>query len=798
MNHVISGLVKLTATSVLVASLTACGGAEDRKLKYLEKGKTYLSEKNYDKARIEIKNVLQIDPKFADAFYLMGQLEEKNKELVKAMSNYKKAIELDPKHVEAKVKLATIYVIAGTENYLNDAGDLLLEVKKIQPDYPEADLVLSTIKYKVGSKSDAVKELEAIAQSNPNLVEAISLLSSIYLTDKKEAEAIKLLLKGVSDNPENITLRMSLSKLFTQNKKYSDAEKLIVESVKIEPENYSLQVALSSFYVISKQFDKAEEVLRNAIKQDDEDVQRYLVLVQMLAANVSIKKADEELIEFIQAKPELYELKFSQVKFYESIGKRSQLKDILKKIIAEKEYDVEGVKARTLIAKYLLEEGDMEGAKVYVNETLAEHPNNTDALLIRSKLDLAGLDAIAAINGLRSVIKSEPKNAEASLLLARAYELNKESLLAEDEFKKAIEANPVNAITHINYARYLASKGRMDESINVVDKALTYFKDSYDLMDVKLKILAAQGKEAEVVSLLNVMEQVASTKAEVNLTRGKYYLSKKQYSQAVEEFEKSYKKSQNKYESLKLIVKVYAVSGQKEKAYSRLQSHIDNGETEAFAYQLLGELDVFSGKLDDARAKFELAIKSADTWFLPYTRLAEIYIKENNDEQAIKLYQAAIKKIDNKVQVQVLLAALYERGNEFSKAMTVYEEILNENQGNRLAINNYASLLLDYGNVSDVSKAQNLLKGFEKLQQPAFLDTLAWSYAKAGDYSKAVELLKPIVDKMPKIGVFRYHLGYALYYMGDKAAAKSHLEIAASSEQKFFGKDKAEELLKSI
>lgn len=55
MKHLISGLTKLTAASILVVALSACGGAEDRKAKYVEKGKVYLAEKNYDKARIEIK-----------------------------------------------------------------------------------------------------------------------------------------------------------------------------------------------------------------------------------------------------------------------------------------------------------------------------------------------------------------------------------------------------------------------------------------------------------------------------------------------------------------------------------------------------------------------------------------------------------------------------------------------------------------------------------------------------------------------------------------------------------------------
>lgn len=97
-----------------------------------------------------------------------------------------------------------------------------------------------------------------------------------------------------------------------------------------------------------------------------------------------------------------------------------------------------------------------------------------------------------------------------------------------------------------------------------------------------------------------------------------------------------------------------------------------------------------------------------------------------------------------------------------------------------------------------LKKALELSKAFEKSKEPALLDTLGWAYAKSGDNLKAVEILKHVVDSEPKAAIFRYHLGYALYYTGDKAAAKSHLEIAVSSDQKFAGKDKAAELLKNI
>ena len=58
----LKSLVLMLAASLLIA----CGGKEERKAKYLERGKAYFEEQNFDKARVEFKNVLQIDPKTAE------------------------------------------------------------------------------------------------------------------------------------------------------------------------------------------------------------------------------------------------------------------------------------------------------------------------------------------------------------------------------------------------------------------------------------------------------------------------------------------------------------------------------------------------------------------------------------------------------------------------------------------------------------------------------------------------------------------------------------------------------------
>jgi cytochrome c-type biogenesis protein CcmH/NrfG len=103
-------LQRLLIVALIVGLLSACGGKEERKAKHLEKGKSYLAEKNYDKAKIELKNVLQIDPKDANGYLFPGQIEEKQQNWAEAFGAYKKASELDPELIETRVRMAKFYL----------------------------------------------------------------------------------------------------------------------------------------------------------------------------------------------------------------------------------------------------------------------------------------------------------------------------------------------------------------------------------------------------------------------------------------------------------------------------------------------------------------------------------------------------------------------------------------------------------------------------------------------------------------------------------------------------------------
>ena len=70
--------VALGLVVVLAVGSGGCGGPEERKAKYRLRAQEYFQQGNYPKARVELRNVLQIDPKDVDAYFLYARLRKKN------------------------------------------------------------------------------------------------------------------------------------------------------------------------------------------------------------------------------------------------------------------------------------------------------------------------------------------------------------------------------------------------------------------------------------------------------------------------------------------------------------------------------------------------------------------------------------------------------------------------------------------------------------------------------------------------------------------------------------------------
>jgi len=100
---------------------SACTDSDKQVNSHTERGIDFIENQQPEKARIEFKNVLQIDPLNGKAYYYLGHLEEQRGELASAIRNYTRSLDLNPKLIEPHISLGEFYLFkAGALKNNND------------------------------------------------------------------------------------------------------------------------------------------------------------------------------------------------------------------------------------------------------------------------------------------------------------------------------------------------------------------------------------------------------------------------------------------------------------------------------------------------------------------------------------------------------------------------------------------------------------------------------------------------------------------------------------------------------
>lgn len=787
-----------TATVVLVGLLvlSGCGGKEQRMAKYMEKGKTYLANEDYDKARVEIKNVLQIDPKYAEAYFVAGQIEEKVQAWPKAFGNYLKTTELDPNHLPAKVKLGRLYLLSGD---MAKTEQLIKEVLAKQPTHAGGRTLKAALLVRKGDIEAGIREVSQVVESDPTQVEAVSLLATLFNKKGDETQAKAVLEKGIKSNPKEIALRFELATLAIKRKDLAAAEGLYREIVALEPKRLQHRLVLASFYARTNQLDKGEQVLREAIQADPDDQQRYLLLADFLASRRSGDAAEKELLSMIQANPKLYKLRFGLAKLYEAMNQPSKATEVYQAVVAADKVGPDGLNARNQQARLNMIKGNTADAGKLIAEVLKENPRDNEALVMRSKIALSKGDAKNAIVDIRAVLKDQPDSLDMVGLLSQAHMMNKEPQLAKEALANLLSRQPNNSNVRLAMADFLMATKDIDGALKEVNTVVAADPKNASASQAKAEILSAKQDWAGAEAAMTKVKELLPDQPVGYYRLGLIYQAQKKFDKAIAEFDLAIAKSPKSVEPLNASVAILVSKGQHEKAIARINQVLAADPNNIAAHLMLGETYANQKKMAEAQAEFRKVIGINPRVQAAYIGLSVVQSFLGDAKAAIATLEQGLAAVPDDARLATSLAESYQRMGANDKAIATYDALLTKQPKLDVAANNLASILIDYkGDKPSLDKALTLAKRFESSENPAFLDTLGWAYYKLGQYDLALPFLKKSVEKAPQAQILHYHFGAALYKKGDMKLAKEHLQKSLAGDGKFPGAEDAKAMLAKL
>jgi Tfp pilus assembly protein PilF len=209
----VTGLCMILGIAIMAA---ACGCQEQKKMKFYHKGKTLCQKGDYAKAAHEFENAIKIDPRFADAHYMLGVVLQKE-DVKAAYDALSKATELDPHHAKAQVQLGRILLVSGEPDKSLERVELAL---KDEPENEDALLLKGAIMIARKDPSGARKYMEELIKSGITQPDAFLILASACLQEQNMTGAEKALLKGIEANPQSKTLYLSLIDFYGRGKRF--------------------------------------------------------------------------------------------------------------------------------------------------------------------------------------------------------------------------------------------------------------------------------------------------------------------------------------------------------------------------------------------------------------------------------------------------------------------------------------------------------------------------------------------------------------------------------------------------
>lgn len=788
---------RLAVVIAILLILSACSGAESRLQEHMQLAQGFYDQADYQKARLEYKNALQIDPNNVAAFHALGRTMEQLQDIRSAVANYRRVIELDPRHVDARVRLGYIYMFAKA---VDEGNKLVDEGLLLHPEDPELLALRGNMKAVAGDTAGAMADGMAALARDAASEQAIRLVAALYRQQNQPEKSIALLKEGVNRNPDSVPLQMVLVNAYAEHGDNDAAIELYRKLIELQPEQLAHRVQLVRFYTRLKRPDDAEQVLRNTVRDIPKSLPAKLALVDFLYQVRDKDKAEEELRGFIAKQPKELPLRAALAAFYEKSGEDTQAAGVYREIIDIDSKGDEGVKSRTRLARLLLKGGDRAQAGILVNEAVKLNPKDADALTFRGQLALDQGDADGAIADFRTLLKDQPDAPAIMRLLARAHLAKGETDLARDEMRKAVALKPGEPELRLELAQIEMQAGNMAGARDQLAKVLEAAPTNTGALQLMFKVDLAQKDFKGAHEVAGRIKSAYPDNALSHYLDGQAFHAEKKFAQSQQEYEAALAKSSPaELQPLAGLVDVYLQQGHGDKALARIERALNVAPQSAMLYNMKGEVLLSGRQFDAALTAFDEVAALDPKFTLAYRNLALAHLGKGDKDKAVAAYRNGLDANPGNPVLVTQLASLYEALGRYDEAIAVYRGVLDKDPESIIAANNLAMLLATYRDDKDsLEQAARLSARLTASDNPNYLDTVGWVNYKRGDLDGAISILEQAVAKAPDSPVIHYHLGKVYHIKGDQAQARANLERALQRADSFAGKEDAKAILTAL
>ena len=769
------GLVLCACLVLIAIESFGCSSREERAQSYYAHGMTYLAKNDYVKARIELRNALQLNEDMVGAWRVLAQIDEHDRNWQALAGSLRRITELDPKDIDARMRLAKLLFVGRA---LDEALKMANSASEINPKNADAlglkASILLSLKDTDGAARTAQKALEI---DSGNTSANFALAAEKFLKDDSGG-ALQTLANVTSAHQDDLGVISLKISIFDHLGNLPQVEALLHRLVTLHPNEPFFRTQLIRFYVAHKRKDDAVKELRTEIAANPSDSSAEFELVDLLNVIKGPAAARTELIARIAAGGRVLPYQIALAKFDIAQGNFTDGTKLLQKLISSSNLN-DILTAKTALAEAYMGRNDVAAAQPLIADILRVDSRNITGLRLRAVIHLVRGQVDDAIADLRAALNDQPRSPELLATLALAYERNGSIDLADKAFFDATKASGFAQAFGLNYVAFLQRRGLTARAENVLVDLASRNPKNIAILSALAQAKLALKDWVGAHQVANSIRRLGGKSDIADQINGVAFSGERKINESIAALLSAYDANPGAVQPMAALVSVYLHSHQINKAEAFVQAVLQANSGNAEALVLMGSIQLAKNDPIQAMNSFEMAIKQQPKEIIGYRALADLYARQQKIGDALKIIRAGLQQRPDDFAGRLTLAGLLEANGDYDAAIVEYDSMLKDQPGSVIIANNLASLLLDHRTDKASLEQANALAMFLKNSQlPQFKDTLGWNHYRQGNYTAAIPFLEDAAGKLPNSPLVRYHLAMSYLAVGKDARASDQFKKA--------------------
>jgi putative PEP-CTERM system TPR-repeat lipoprotein len=472
----------------------------------------------------EIEEALKVQPNESRTFVNLGAIRMGSGDAKEAETAFRKAITLEPSSIDAHLAFANFLWSAGRPN---EAEQELQQALTLDSRHLLANRMLGTLYMVTKRPEEAERPLKVVAEISKAPAARFQLVE-YYLTVRRNEDAIKLLTELAADQATFVEAEAMLASLDYDGGRRQEAHARLDKLLARAPKDARALVIKARWLMNEKKLDEALDRAKAAVAADPQSAAAYFALGTAHDLRREVPDAVTAYNEVLRLNPRAVAAQVELSRLNLASGNRDAALHYAEEA---KQTQPGNVSARLVLARSLLEQGELgraeteiaelqrglpnsaavhtlignlqlrrknyAAAKVSFERVLALAPGDLEAINGMLALDIQAKQFDAAVRRVDAELTKQPDRVELLALASGVYNQAGQSDRAEQALRRAVKNDPLFSSGYVLLAQLYLQQQRLDAARTEFEEIAKRDSKAVGPRTMVGVILEAQGKRED-------------------------------------------------------------------------------------------------------------------------------------------------------------------------------------------------------------------------------------------------------------------------------------------------------------